>query len=419
MRFPLKAEIISIGTELLLGRTVNSDAAIIARSLSSLGIDLHNIQMVGDNPGRVADALKLAASRSQIIITSGGLGPTDDDLTKSVVAKFTGRPLVEYPEAQASIRDYFGSRPMSANQARQTFFPQGSTLFPNSVGTAPGCATPLHDGYVILLPGPPGELAAMLEASVIPFLSSLSDTVISSVDVRTFGIGEGAAAELVRDLMQADNPSVAPYASEGEMFLRVTARAANEAEANALCAPLVREIRARLGDVVYGLNVPSLEAVVLELLKAAKMTVATAESCTGGLLAKRLTDLPGSSAVFNMGLVTYSNRAKEQLLKIPGELVERQGAVSAEVANAMAANMKKLAGSDFAIGITGIAGPDGATSDKPLGLVYIALAGPERIWLRQMRSQGRYPGRAFIRNRASSVALDMLRRALTGLPVPE
>lgn len=402
----------------MLGRTVNQDASILAAALADIGIDLLHVQTVGDNAARLEQALDLAASRSQIIITSGGLGPTDDDLTKAVAAKFAGVSLVEYPEATAQLREYFGDRPMSANQIRQAFLPAGSTMFPNSMGTAPGCATPLaNGGYVILLPGPPGELKAMLDRSVIPFLLRLSDSTLHQIDIRTFGIGEGAAAELIADLMQGVNPTVAPYASGGEMFVRVAAKAKDKGAALALCRPVANEVRARLGDVVYGENVPSLEAVALDLLLASRKTLATAESCTGGLLAKRLTDLPGSSGAFLMGLVTYSNAAKEKLLQVPAEMLAAYGAVSPEVAIAMAENTRRLAGSDLALGITGIAGPGGATPAKPLGLVYIALADGRQTWLHEMKPRGRYAGRAWVRERAASTALDMLRRVLSNLEI--
>lgn len=414
----LKAEIISIGTELLLGKTVNQDAAIIAGALADIGVDLLHMQTVGDNAARLEQALELASKRSEIIITSGGLGPTDDDLTKTVAAKFAGVPLVEYPEAVLRLKEYFGDRPMSVNQMRQAYLPAGSTMFPNSVGTAPGCATPFGEGrFVILLPGPPVELKAMLEQSAIPFLLSMTDSVIQAFDIRTFGIGEGVAAERIADLMQMANPTVAPYASGGEMFVRITAKAPDRERAVRLARPIVEEIRARLGDVVYGENVTSLEEVVLDLLLSSKKTIATAESCTGGLLAKRLTDVPGSSGAFQMGLVTYSNPAKEKLLGISPDLLLEHGAVSPQVAIAMAENMRRLAGSDFAIGITGIAGPDGATPEKPLGLVYIALADAQKSWSYEMKPRGRYLGRAWVRERAASTALDLLRRALTNLDI--
>lgn len=414
----MKAEIISIGTELLLGRTINSDAAILARQLAQLGFDLQHLQTVGDNAERLAEALELAKTRSDIIFTTGGLGLTDDDLTKATVARIAGVELVEYPEALAQLKEYFGARPMSANQARQALLPAGSHMFANKVGTAPGCAVPLESGgYIVLLPGPPSELEAMLEDAVIPFLASLSDASINSWDIRTFGIGEGAAAERIRDLMQSSNPTVAPYAHGGEMFVRVTAKAKDKDAAFALASPVISEIQSRLGDVVYGVNAESLEAAALKALLSQKRTIATAESCTGGLLAKRLTDLPGASGAFLLGVVSYANTAKERILQIPANLLEEFGAVSPQVARSMARNVREIADADFGIGITGIAGPDGATPEKPLGLVFIALASSTQTWAYAMQPQGRYLGRVWVRERASSIALDMLRRALNGLEI--
>lgn len=414
----MQAEIISIGSELLLGHTINSDAALVARVLAELGIGLRQVQTVGDNRERLESALRQAANRCDLIITTGGLGPTDDDLTKSAVADFVGAPLVEFPEAARMLREYFGEREMSPNQARQAYLPEGATMFPNNAGTAPGCAVAFGEGKrVIMLPGPPRELEAMLRESVIPYLSGKARSVIHSSLIRTFGIGEGKAAHMIRDLMEGANPTVAPYAKSGEMFIRVTARAEDAQAAAELAAPTIAEIRRRLGDVIYGIDVESIEAKVVSLLTAAKKTVATAESCTGGLLAKRITDRPGASAVFQLGLVTYSNKAKEDALEVPGEILARYGAVSPQVAEIMAANVRTLGRADYGVGITGIAGPDGGTPEKPVGLVYIALAAPKRAWLREMRLKGRYPGRDWVRERASSIALDMLRRELEGLPV--
>lgn len=411
----MKAEIISIGSELLLGRTVNSDAALVARALAPLGISLRHVQTVGDNAARIGSALELAARRSDLIITTGGLGPTDDDLTRFAIADFAGVPLVPNEEAARALRVYFGERAQSPNQERQTLFPENAVIFPNNSGTAPGCAFPLASGKkIIMLPGPPSELGPMLESSVIPYLASFSEGAIYSTDIRTFGIGEGAAAHLIADLMQGENPSVAPYADVCEMFVRVTAKAEDAEKARALCSPLATEIRRRLADFVYGEDIPSLEAAALAALLHAGKTVATAESCTGGLLAKRLTDLPGSSAVFGYGLVTYANAAKEELLHVPAPMLAEFGAVSPEVARSMAENVRLLAGADLGLGITGIAGPDGGSVQKPLGLVYIALAAEGACWHRAMRPQGRYPGRAWIRNMAASNALDMLLRHLDG-----
>lgn len=414
----MKAEIISIGTELLLGHVVNSDAAIIGRELAALGLDVVNMQTVGDNPERLLDALSLAASRADIIITSGGLGPTDDDLTKTTVARFTGRELVQSQEALAMLREYFGSRLITPNQMNQALFPAGATILPNNVGTAPGCAVPFgENGFIILLPGPPSELTRMLEEAVRPFLLSLSDSVIHSINIRTFGIGEGAAASLISDLMQSANPTVAPYASRGEMFVRVTAKARTAEQAKHLAEPVIADIRRRLGDVIYGTDVDSLEEAVVRRLLAGRTSIATAESCTGGLLAKRITDVPGASEIFQLGLVTYSNQAKTDLLGISSLLLSEVGAVSPEVARAMAASVRKLAKSDIGIGITGIAGPFGGTPQKPVGLVYIALDCEKGCYLHKLEPLGRYLGREWVRERASGIALDMVRRLLDGLPV--
>lgn len=414
----MQAEIISIGSELLLGHTVNSDATHVARALATLGISLRHIQTVGDNAARIEAALNLAASRSDLIITTGGLGPTEDDLTRFAIASFAGLTLIPNPEAERALLAYFGERGQSPNQSRQTLFPENAILFPNNFGTAQGCAIPLASGkLIIMLPGPPSELEPMLRDSVLPYLVRYSCGAIHSTDIRTFGIGEGAAALLIADLLQGENPTVAPYATNCEMFVRVTARAENTAAAQAMCAPVIAQIRQRLADYVYGENVPSLEAAVLTALLQSGQTVATAESCTGGLLAKRLTDLPGSSAVFGYGLVTYANSAKERLLNVPAPMLAEFGAVSPQVARAMAQGVRNLAGADLGIGITGIAGPDGGSPQKPLGLVYIALAADSGCWLRAMRPQGRYRGRAWTREAAASNALDMLLRHLDGRDV--
>ena len=414
----MKAEIISVGTELLLGHTINSDAAHVARELAASGIDLEHVQTVGDNAGRLEAALREALGRSSLVICTGGLGPTDDDLTKETVARVAALPLVEDAASLARLREYFGTRPMGENQLKQALVPAGAEVFPNSVGTAPGCAVPVAaDKYVLLLPGPPSELLPMLEASVRPFLERRTGAVIVSAMIRTFGIGEGAAAERIRDLMQGRNPTAATYATDGEMFVRVTAKAADEAEARALASPLVRAVCERLGDVVYGVDVPSLEAVVVAGLTAAGLKLVTAESCTGGLLAKRITDQPGASAVFEAGLVTYANSVKTRLLGVPEAVLAAHGAVSPETASCMAEGARLRQGGDLGIGITGIAGPDGGTPEKPVGLVYIALSAPDGIWLRVMRPQGRYLGRDWTRRRAASHALDLVRRRLAGLPL--
>lgn len=414
----MRAEIISVGSELLLGHVTNSDAAIVARELAAQGIDLYNVQMVGDNPERLLEALRLASSRSDIIITTGGLGPTADDLTKETIAGFAGIPLEEDEAARIHLQEYFGGAVLAENQLRQARLPKGCTIFANDVGTAPGCGFETACGvHILMLPGPPGELEHMLAKYARPYLAALGTGVIHSTCMHVFGMGEGAVANRLEDLMANDNPSVAPYAHGGEMFVKITAKAPDRRKALELCQPVADEIKQRLGDVVYGQDTPSLEQVVVQLLSAVNLTVATAESCTGGLLAKRITDVPGASRIFQLGLITYSNEAKIKELGVPEEILKNHGAVSQKTARAMAENVRKIASADYGMGITGIAGPDGGTPEKPVGLVYIGLADEEGCHVRKLAPHGKYRGRAAVREKASSTALDLLRRKLAGLPL--
>lgn len=414
----MNAEIIAVGTELLLGHTINTDAATVARELSAFGIDIMHTQVVGDNSARLGQCLLEALDRSDLVFTTGGLGPTDDDLTKETVAQITGHPLREHADSMARLLEYFGPRSMSGNQVKQAWLPEGATVFPNTVGTAPGCAVPAGQGkWIVLLPGPPFELVPMLEKAVRPFLQELAHSVIVSHMVHTFGIGEGLAAEKLDELLQGANPSAAPYAKEGEMFVRVTAKGQTPQEAENLAQPLVRAVCERLGDVVYGVDVDSLEAAIIPELIRRGETLATAESCTGGLVAKRITDQPGASAVFGTGLVTYANSAKMQLLGVPEAMLVEHGAVSEPVARAMAEGVRRVAGSDYGLGLTGIAGPGGGTATKPVGLVYIALATAKGTFVHVMQSRGRYMGRNWTREHAASHAFDLLRRYLFGLPL--
>lgn len=413
----VKAEIIGVGTELLLGHTINTDAAHVARELASLGIEVLHMQVVGDNAARLEAAFLEALGRSDIVIATGGLGPTGDDLTKETAAKIANRSMRMDEHSRQRLLEYFGERPITPNQLKQACMPEGATVFDNDHGTAPGCAVPVDGNrFIILLPGPPAELLPMLENEVRPFLQKLNNESIYSAMIRTFGIGEGAAAQALGKLLEGANPTAATYAANGEMFVKVTAKGGNAAEAQKIARPLINQVCSVLGDVVYGINVPSLEHVVVRELINRKMTIATAESCTGGLLASRITDEPGASAVFGLGLVAYANNVKEGILHVPGELLRSWGAVSAQVAVSMAKNIRRLNQSDLGLGITGIAGPDGGSAEKPLGLVYIALAHAGGCLVREMRPQGRYQGRAWVRRRAASHALDMVRRILLDLP---
>ncbi|WP_299394238.1 competence/damage-inducible protein A [uncultured Desulfovibrio sp.] len=416
--YGMQAEIIAVGTELLLGHTVNSDAAHVARALAELGIDVFGSCVVGDNAARLERALRDGLRENDLIVTTGGLGPTDDDLTRETVARVAGVPLEEDADSLNRLREYFGSRPMGANQRKQALLPRGCTVFANTIGTAPGCAVETPDGrLVIMLPGPPSELLPMLRDGVVPFLEKRRTGVICSHMARTFGIGEGDAALLLAGLTSGANPSVATYATDTEMYVRITAKGRDAREAAALAAPALAEVRRRLGDRVYGVDVPHLQHVVVDELTRRGRTLATAESCTGGLLASLITDVPGASAVFHAGVVTYANEAKTRLLGVPPELLARVGAVSPEVARRMAEGVRRRHGSDWGVGITGIAGPGGGTPAKPVGLVYIALSGADGTWLRVMRPTGRAMPRAWTRMRAAGHALDMVRRALQGLPV--
>ena len=416
----MQAEVLSVGTELLLGQTVNTDTTIVAKALSMLGIDLLYAAVVGDNVKRLEKAVHDALERSDILITTGGLGPTGDDLTKETVAAAAGKALALHEPSYKRLMEYFARGGLSENQIKQAMLPEGCTVLQNDNGTAPGCAFQTAAGkLVVMLPGPPSELEPMLQNYAVPYLAQFQSAVIASHSVHVFGRGEAAVAEMIADLTENSNPTAAPYAKEGGMFVRVTAKAATQAEADALCAPVVEEIRRRVGSFVYSVDVDSLEALVVDALRAVGKTLATAESCTGGLLAKRITDVAGSSDVFEMGCVTYANRVKEKLLGVPHETLEAHGAVSEETARAMAEGIVRASGADIGVGITGIAGPGGGTAEKPVGLVYIALSDGKSTWVAKRQPAGRMKSREWHRHCAASKALDMVRRYLAGLPVDE
>ena len=414
----MNAEIISVGTELLLGQVVNTDTAIVAQELSALGINLLYSAVVGDNVERLRHAVDTAISRSELLIMTGGLGPTTDDLTKETTAACAGKKLVLHQPSLERIQNYFNEKHVSENQEKQAWLPEGCTVFQNDNGTAPGCAFQAQSGCtVIMLPGPPSELEPMLKNYVVPFLKKGQEHVIVSHNVHIYGRGEAPVAQLLDDLMNGENPTLAPYAKEGECYMRVTAKAPTVEEADEMCRPLIEEIRRRVGDFVYSVDVESLEELVVGELAAQGKTLATAESCTGGLLSKRITDVAGASAVFHMGVVTYANQAKEDLLGVSHQTLERWGAVSSQTAREMAQGIVRRSQADLGIGITGIAGPDGGTAEKPVGLIYIALSDGERTWVTKRHPIGRTKSRAWHRHCAASQALDMVRRYLEGLPV--
>ncbi len=418
MKDTLNAEILSVGTELLLGNTTNTDARDISIYLSELGINVFYHTVVGDNPERLAKAVDIARSRADIIITTGGLGPTCDDLTKQVLAKAFDLEMVFHEELAEEMKRYFkeviGVDYMTENNLQQAYLPAGCTVFHNEWGTAPGCAFKAKGVHVVMLPGPPRECNAMFKACAMPYLRALSDEVILSHNLNIVGSGESAVEAKLRDMMnELQNPTLAPYAKEGEVMLRVTAKAKALEEAEEMTKPVIEKVRSVLGDIIYGIDVASLEQVDLELLSEKNMTLSTAESCTGGFIAKRMTDLRGSSKVFMGGVVTYATESKIDVLGIPAELIEKYGVISAEVASEMAKRARELFKSSLAVATTGLAGPEG-DGVNPVGTVFAALATESGIYVNQLNSGF---GRARVRTLASNCALDMVRRYLTGLPV--
>ena len=410
------AELIAVGTELLLGNIANTDAQMISQGLSQLGINVYYHTVVGDNPQRVRQAVDIARGRADILITTGGLGPTCDDLTKVAVAQAFGKELVYHEPSAQRIRDRFAARgtPVTENNFQQAMVPEGCTVLDNDWGTAPGVAFQADGTHVLMLPGPPRECAMMFRHRALPYLQKLSDGVIASRTVKTFGIGESAAEALLRDLMNAlHNPTLAPYAKPTGTELRITAHAPTREEALRLIAPVEERVKAILGDKVIGVDVDSLEEVCFALLKDRGLTVGTAESCTGGLLAKLLTDLPGSSAVFRGGVVSYTNGVKAGLLGVPQDLLDRYGAVSPQVAEAMARGAKAALGCDIALSTTGVAGPDADDRGNPIGLVYLGLAWGDQCRVTEFRAGP--VERERVRRQAAQTALDLLRRHLTGL----
>lgn len=378
------AEILCVGTELLLGDIVNTNAAYLSRRLAELGIPVYHQSVVGDNPKRLSDELTAAFSRADLVILTGGLGPTCDDLTKETVASLFGSKLVLDEEALESIKSYFRKtgRQMTQNNEKQALVPENCIVFHNDVGTAPGMAveggesSPLNGKAAILLPGPPSEMKAMFEKSALPYLKSRTDSTLVSKNIHLFGIGESAAESILRPLIdESENPTIAPYAKAGEVRMRVTARAKNEEEAGRMCDALIERVRAtEVGRYIYGVDVGSIENAVLIKLRGEGKTIACAESCTGGYIAKRLTDIAGSSDVFVGSAVTYANEAKIRMVGVKPETLEKWGAVSEAVAIEMAEGVRRTLGADIGISTTGIAGPGGGSEEKPVGTVYVAVS---------------------------------------------
>ena len=413
------AEIIAVGTELLLGNIANTNAQTLSQALSALGINVYYHTVVGDNPQRLAAALSVARSRADIILTTGGLGPTYDDMTKETICAVFGKELEFHDDIAQLIRRFYENSlhvPMPDNNLRQAQLPVGCTVFHNHVGTAPGCAFEADGTHVLMLPGPPHELETMLRREAIPYLRSLSQEVIVSHDIMTFGMGESSVDALLRQKMQRmENPSLATYAKPSEVRLRATAKAATQEEAEAMLTPVIADVRAALGDLVYGVDVSSLEEVCFRLLKERGLTFATAESCTGGRVAERITALSGASAVYRGGVVSYWSEVKRDVLGVPWEIIEQHGAVSEPCARAMAEGARAITGADLGVSVTGVAGPDSDERGNPVGRVFIALATPSGTYCRHIEAGRRRRDR--IQIIASHHAFDLIRRYLTDLPI--
>lgn len=409
----MTVELICVGTELLLGNIVNTNAAFISEKCAMLGLSMFYQSVVGDNESRLKELLKTAKDRSDIVILCGGLGPTQDDLTKETAAKVMGRPLVEDARARQEIESFMAKRScnVTENNWKQALVPKDSKVLYNPNGTAPGIIMEEGEQRIILLPGPPNELIPMFEEQVYPYLHAIQPETICSKMVKLCGIGESSAETKILDLIEGQtNPTVAPYAKTGEVHLRLTAKAASEAEAYQLIVPVEEELKQRFGKLIYTDDpTVTLEMAVYELLKAHNLTVTCAESCTGGLLAGRLINVPGISTYLKESYVTYSNEAKEKLLNVPADTLQQYGAVSPQTAEAMAAGGAKAAGTDLCIAVTGIAGPDGGTMDKPVGLVYMSCYCQGKLYTEKNQYTG---SRSKIREYSVASALTLLRRAI-------
>ena len=371
----MTAELVFVGTEILLGNIVNTNGAYLAERLAMLGVDSYYQSVVGDNAERLMGVLKIAFERSDVVILSGGLGPTQDDITKETVASYLGKELQLDEGVKAEIAAYFEKRgrQMAENNIKQAMVPDGAKILHNANGTAPGILMEEGNKTAILLPGPPAELKAMFEEQVEPWLKARTGGMLYSAVVKVCGISESRVAEILDDMISASGAvTVAPYAKTGEVHLRVTARGEDEKAAKKLVKPVVKEIKARLGSLVYTTHEEvTLEQAVVDLLLANKLTVTTVESCTGGLIAGRLINVPGVSEVFKAGLVTYSNKAKKRIVGVKKQTLQKHGAVSEETVYEMVKGAAFFSRADVAVAVSGIAGPDGGTAEKPVGLVYI------------------------------------------------
>lgn len=405
-------ELISTGTELLLGQIINTNAAFLAKQLNSLGFNVFFQSVVGDNRERMANVIRTAMSRADIIITTGGLGPTQGDITKEVTAEVLTRPLVLHAPSLEEIKKYFAHRQtnMAPNNRRQAMIPEGSIVVKNERGTAPGVICEYGNKIIINLPGPPHELEWMFSQSITPYLTNKfgGQGVIASKILHASGIGESTLEEEIKELIiNQNNPTIALLVKKGEIHIRLTARAQTQDQANELILKIEKDIREKVGQYIFGADNETMELVVGELLKNKKLTIALAESCTGGLVSSRITDIAGSSEYLIGSTVCYSNKVKINEVGVPVQIINKHGAVSEETAKAMAVGIRNKFGVDIGVGVTGIAGPGGATETKPVGLVYMAISSENGLECNKFIFSGE---RTDIKYRTSQAVLDLIRR---------
>lgn len=409
----MTVELICVGTEILLGNIVNTNAAYLAAKCAELGLSCYYQSVVGDNEERLKEVLSEAVSRSDIVILSGGLGPTEDDMTKEVAAKVCGRELRADDHSMEKIAEYFVHRDIvpTDNNWKQAMVPEGSMVLDNNNGTAPGIIMATENCKVVLLPGPPNELIPMFEESVIPYLVQLTPGVICSQMVKICGVSESKVETMVKDLIDGQtNPTIATYAKTGEVHIRVTASAPDKKQANKLIKPVVKELKSRFGPDIYTTDEEiTLEKAVVDLLLANELTVTCVESCTGGMVSARLINVPGVSEVYKSGYVTYSNKAKRNILNVKKSTLQKHGAVSRQTAEEMVKGAATVSKADVAVALTGIAGPDGGTEEKPVGLVYIACNVKGTITVKEFHFRG---NRMKIREAATTAALNLMRNCI-------
>ncbi len=407
----MNAEIISVGTEIVLGDILNTHSQFLSQELAGMGINVFYHTAVGDNDRRFTAILQTALERSDIVFLTGGLGPTTDDITKETACELMGVSCRYNEEIGARLEAFFArsGRVMSENNKKQAMVPEHAVILQNDWGTAPGFIIEKDHRTVVLLPGPPRELQPMFTHRVKPYLEQRTNGIIFSKNVRVFGIGESSLEEKIVDLVTSGNPTVALYAKTGEVLIRVTAKAPSQQAAEELVDGMILQLRERLGNTIYGIDIGGLHEALVHSLQQHGETVATAESCTGGMIAAQITEVPGSSEVFEMGAVTYANRIKEQLLGVSRETLETVGAVSRECAVQMAKGLAEKSGADYNVAVTGIAGPGGGSEEKPVGTVYIAVEHHGRVWCEHYYFARHRNERDYIRTQTCLNAMNMVR----------